>query len=82
MSSSPQNLKRPRGLLKSKRAQNSLGVKGDDEEGPITKKLKQDTSEEINVEAGEEEKRSVDIEDWEDLKELFENAIEAMQGTR
>lgn len=75
-SSSSGSLKRPRGLLKSKKTGNS----GHDDAAPASKKQKHaDPSEEVAVEeAGD----AVSFEDWEDLKELFCNALEALKGMK
>ena len=73
MSSNGKNLKRPRGLLKSKKAV------GDEPEAK-RKKSDADMDDSNAVEAAE--RTDVTFEDWEDLKELFDNASEALDGKR
>lgn len=69
--------KRPRGLLKSKKA----GKAAEDEEGRSSKRLKTDhDAGDADVSVDSTEKPDVTLEDWEDLKELFENALEALEG--
>lgn len=67
--------KRPRGLLKSKKA----GKATEDDEGRSSKRLKTD-HDDADVSVDSTEKPDVTLEDWEDLKELFENALEALEG--
>ncbi|KAG8702317.1 hypothetical protein FRC08_003565 [Ceratobasidium sp. 394] len=62
-------LKRPRGLLASKKSTGSSA-----ELGPSSKKLRADDSQlEIDQE-------TLNAQDWGDLKELFENALDAFYG--
>ncbi|KAG8861493.1 hypothetical protein FRB96_002942 [Tulasnella sp. 330] len=73
------SLKRPRGLLKSKKGRNNA-EHGD---SPSSKRQKQ--AEEV-VDFGtkpmipEETEKSVTYEDWEDLKEIFMNALHNYKG--
>lgn len=75
MSEPAKNLKRPRGLLKSKKA----GKVADP--GPDAKRLKADGGDEVTA-SDSTERAEVTADDWEDLKELFENALEALESKR
>ncbi|KIO24679.1 hypothetical protein M407DRAFT_244351 [Tulasnella calospora MUT 4182] len=69
--------KRPRGLLKSKKA----GKAAEDDGGRSSKRLKTDhDAGDAEVSVDSAEKLDVTLEDWEDLKELFENSLEALEG--
>ncbi|KAG8896136.1 hypothetical protein FRC01_011988, partial [Tulasnella sp. 417] len=68
--------KRPRGLLKSKKA----GKAAEDDGGRSSKRLKTDhDAGDAEASVDSTEKPDVTLEDWEDLKELFENALEALE---
>ncbi|KAG9094758.1 hypothetical protein FS749_011891 [Ceratobasidium sp. UAMH 11750] len=62
-------LKRPRGLLASKKSTRSSA-----ELGPSSKKLRADDSQ------PEIDQEMLNAQDWGDLKELFENALDAFYG--
>ena len=72
----PKILKRPRGLLKTKKAESARDV----QEEHSSKKQKTGAEEPLAEDNEVKEKTNIDNEDWEDLKELYEKAVEALAG--
>ncbi|KAG8884988.1 hypothetical protein FRB99_004486, partial [Tulasnella sp. 403] len=83
MAESSKPSKRPRGLLRSKRAKKAPGG-ADDGDDRSHKRRKQDDDgpdqPDDSMPVDPPTKTDVTLEDWEDLKELFEKALEAYEG--
>ncbi|KAG9019104.1 hypothetical protein FRB90_006418 [Tulasnella sp. 427] len=74
--SASKSTKRPKGLLKTKKAARTA----ESDEGRSSKRLKIDNEASADISVDSTEKTDVTLQDWEDLKELFENSLEAMEG--
>jgi hypothetical protein len=87
------NLKRPRGLFKAHLARGKVSEPlvtdlqiehledpEDTQLSPLSKKRRLSPSHEQTPRAQSQERSKAGVEDWEDIKELFSNAIDKYEG--